>query len=125
MRPYIQSKIHGDGVRGNCLQTALASLIEIEPSKVPSFELMDRTQWKKELIYWLGTQGLAFHQTKTDPMLSDYYIVVGLSELGNRHCVVGMEGRLAHDPDPAQKGLSRAQEFWVISPQPKSSISGM
>lgn len=116
MKPIIQSKIHGNGVRGNCLQTSLACLLEIDPVQVPSFELMGKQEWKRNLLEWLASRNLKLERFTQDPCLPCHYLVIGLSENGNRHCVVGQNGRLAHDPDPAQKGLQTPQEFWVVSP---------
>lgn len=51
MIPFLQRLRHE---KGDCLQFALASLLELDPSEVPEFHSIDDETWWKNLQDWLN-----------------------------------------------------------------------
>jgi len=112
MTPILQTKLHSKEVRGNCLQASLASFFDLNLIDVPSFELMERERWKINLIDWLENKGVLLNESNTQPENREHYILIGLSERGILHCVIGKEGMIVHDPHPSKAGLLDCRNFW-------------
>lgn len=105
-----QSILHGDpsGRPGNCLQAAVASLLELPLDEVPHFVEYD--DWLERLAEFCTAHG---YQPIMRPPDTDvaYGMAWGPSERGVRHAVVWADGAMAWDPHPSRAGLERVTEL--------------
>ena len=116
--PRTQSRT---GKTGTCFRTCLASVLNLRESQVPDFK---RANLDPEVNRWLGKNyGLQYKELPiTDPAPLGYHFILGLSPRGGQHCVVGYNGRLAHDPHPMD-GTGRGvkpEEWGVLVPMSKA-----
>ena len=42
-----------------------------------------------------------------------HHLIIGRSERGTSHVVVGLDGRIVHDPSPEQTGLVAPTDAWT------------
>ena len=117
MTPLTQTKLHIDSRNGNCLATALASILEISVSRVPEFENMG-DDWFVEMLKWLESIGLDLVQWQHEVVLPGYYLVMGTSPRDEKinHQVIYKNGELVHDPHPSRDGLVNIKEVMAILP---------
>lgn len=115
MKPIFQNKLHGGDVKGNCMQACLASVFELPLDQVPSFEMMERTEWRAAFDVWLNEQGYSLVQQLAEPDIAEYYLIIGDAPRGFLHCVVGKDGEMVHDPHPSQDGLLNHKKYWVFT----------
>jgi len=118
MRPVVQSRT---GKVGNCFAASLASVLNLPLRSVPDFK---RANLDPEVNRWLGKNyGLQYKELPiTDPAPLGYHFILGLSPRGGQHCVVGYNGKLAHDPHPMD-GTGRGvkpEEWGVLVPVSKA-----
>jgi hypothetical protein len=124
--PLVQTRT---GKNGNCMATALASILECE---VPEFG-MDVTdeEWWQNLREWLKSKGYRYrHLPTTAAVPEGYYIMVGKSWRGGRHAVVGKGGKIVHDPHPedgTKRGLATLETLGILEPlgRPMKKEKGM
>jgi hypothetical protein len=101
--------------QGNCLQAAVASVLELPLDAVPNY--MDGPQNHWDVLYAFlaryDLQPLAIpYNDKFSPL--GYYIIQGWSPRGDyHHAVVARNGVIAHDPHPDHTGL-RGEPFYKI-----------
>lgn len=115
MREVTQSILHGDpsGRPGNCLQAAVASLLELDLDGVPHF--IEYDDWLERLRDFCLAHGYR-------PLLRppSAHVALGMawgpSERGVRHAVVWIDGMLAWDPHPSRAGLLRITELIAFEP---------
>lgn len=108
----------GDG-EGNCFQAALASVFELSLEEVPNFCVDDPDDWYPTVNTWLGERyglWLVLTQigsgTTKPPSPQGYHLISGLSpRQGVRHSVVGLDGKMVHDPHPSGDGLAEEQTY--------------
>lgn len=118
MKKVYQEDRHDDEQKGQCLRASIASILEINISDIPAFEMMSRDTWGKAMRDWFSSQGYNVYRHKDmDPCLKQPYLaigqpVVGLKEM--RHCVVYQDGKLLHDPHPRGNGIIDANLFFTI-----------
>ena len=113
--PIFQTNIHTEGLNGNCMRASLASIFEISIDDIPSFEQMRKNKWKGAFKDWLKTIGYSLKETRLQPDTSDFYIVLGNTNRGILHCVVGKNGTTVHDPHPSQTGLTSILKYWSFT----------
>jgi hypothetical protein len=135
----INQTIFGNGddgtTPGNCVQAALASLLELPLTAVPHIALFDEF-WKVALALWLKVRGKQM-QVYTDDISAAWdwaqqgvsafaldlapsgqmMIATGQSFSGPwLHVVLWKSGELVHDTHPNRKGLDGSPtEFWHIT----------
>jgi hypothetical protein len=108
------------GIPGDCMRTAVASLLDLPTEAVPHFVLYDR-DWFTAFTMWLRSRGLTMHPMAAGNIDREC-LAIGMSPRNVEHVVVwGPEG-LIHDPHPSQDGLE-ARQFWAIEPMPTGSES--
>lgn len=120
MIPVDQTYFVGDdsGVKGNCLQAAVASLLEKPLDAVPHF--VEFGDWRAALYLYLEGESLEMRVHKEDPGIE--CIATGMSPRQVYHAIVWNKG-LAHDPHPSRGGfVDDPTEFWVITPEPEEEI---
>ena len=89
------------GENGNCLQAAIASILELPLDKVPDFCL--HRNWWTRLEKFLYLHNLEPLRLGTDeagnwPVLKSYHLWFVRNKDGLRHAVVGRLGEIVHDP---------------------------
>jgi hypothetical protein len=110
-----QSILHGDpsGRPGNCLQAAVASLLELELDEVPHF--IEYEDWLERLRDFCLARGYRpLQRSPAAPV--PYGMAWGPSERGVRHAVVWVDGATAWDPHPSRAGLTKVTELIEFEP---------
>lgn len=110
MIPITQSIPHGDpsGRPGNCLQAAVASLLDLDLDEVPHF--IEYDDWEERLVDFCMAHG--YRPLMRPPTTHvPYGIAWGPSERGVRHAVVWVDGAMAWDPHPTRAGLLKVTEL--------------
>ena len=115
MKPVTQTILHGDpdGRPGNCLQAAIASLLELPLHVVPHFVLHD--DWLERMAAFCTIHGYELSSQAPDEYCA-YGMAWGLSERGVRHAVCWVDGRLAFDPHTSRTGLRSVTELIALTP---------
>lgn len=90
------------GVPGNCLQAAVASLLDLDLDDVPHFITHD--DWLRHLADWGRERGYLIVYRQPDASVP-MGIAYGPSVRGVHHAVVMVDGAIVWDPHPARAGL--------------------
>ncbi len=107
--------IIGDG--GNCFSTCLACVLSIDAATVPNF-CGDFDEWLPPLNDWLSKRNLFYmdvHLGQDNLILTawwGYHIISGDGPRGLKHSVVGLRGKMFHDPYAAGFGLVGEPTDW-------------
>lgn len=120
MRPVRQTKFRDpDGTdRGNCLQAALASILELDLTDVPHFierEDAGEGHWLELANAWLeASYGLRMIKVAYIEFWHITGFAIGTSPRDDRtaHIVVAHDRRIAWDPHPDDTGLVGDPETW-------------
>jgi hypothetical protein len=117
MIPVTQTKLHdpANGVRGNCLAAAIASVLEIPIDEVPAFEEhydLPDDEWFDLLYDFLDGRQLEALYTDRPP--KGYAIAHGVGSTGIRHSVVVLDGEFVHDPHPRGTFLKTVDYYWFF-----------
>jgi hypothetical protein len=101
---------------GNCLQAALASILELPLAEVPHVGPYD--DWWERLSQWALTRGfeLLCLTLGAGPPPRGYYLASGPAARGLMHTCVYRGGELAHDPHPDRSGLLSVEDFFFLMP---------
>ncbi len=114
MKPVSQTRISPEA--GNCLEAAVASVLECALEEVP--KLAGVEHWDMPLTAWLASRGFSLHTTAGDDPPAGWQIAVGPSprNADERHAVVVHDGELVWDPHPSRDCFSGkpVQYFLVI-----------
>ncbi len=115
MIPIQQTILHTKTTKGNCLQAALASILELSLNDVPIFE---GDNWYLQLMHWLeDCFGIELVRWDYEVVFKGYYLVTGQSPRGDfKHIVVYKYGTMAHDPHPDKTGLTKIESTWLLVP---------
>jgi hypothetical protein len=103
----------GDGVPGNCVQAAVASLLDLPIEAVPHFLLFDR--WNHVLTDWLNERGYGIRVLNATEIPDERCIVAGMSPRGVAHVCIAEAGRIVWDPHPSGDGLTKVDEAWFLA----------
>lgn len=117
-----------DGVHGDCLSAAVASILDLPLEQVPAFvsdhvthggDTNAEEHWWTRLIGWLRNKGHWFAQfdaadETTWPEVGEHYLVFGHTIRGTYHAVVYVDGHLAHDPHPSREGVLAPDRTYTI-----------
>lgn len=101
MKQVTQTITVGDssGLPGNCLQAAVASLLELDLEEVPHFALYD--DWLERLVDFAHDHGYGVNNQPERPVFG---LAFGPSPRGVSHAVV-CSGDETWDPHPSRDGL--------------------
>jgi hypothetical protein len=100
------------GIYGNCMQAAVASLLDLEMDAVPHFA---QFLWFPAAIeLWARGRGLTRRVVQTDVIPQERCIVGGLSPRGVSHVCVAEGGRIIWDPHPSRAGLDTIVDAWFF-----------
>lgn len=116
MKPIDQTKLHDPPVMGNCLNAALASILEIKIEDIPCFEDMDEDHWFPALSKWLEDLGFYLICFEYPFHFPGYAIDNGISPRGTFHSVIFKDDKMVHDPHPSRGGLLEIRSVWVLVP---------
>ena len=132
MKPVAQGFPKHDpdnGVIGDCLRAALASLLGLPLEQVPHFlkeHWGDFEAVKEALNQFLTKRGLMLlvlpypHsvnmlQAEAKSTGADcYHLIFGVDHDGDRHACVGRNGQIVHDPHPLKRGFANPPGEWQI-----------
>lgn len=131
--------------RGNCWQTAVACILEVDPEELPSqydsyYEnkwdsagsIVLRMNYNNPLQYYLkkhhGLAYVEFHYPEeafSQLTISGLHLMSGTTirsaaQDGSRHVVVGKDGKVFWDPHPSRSGLLDDIRFAVLCQFPKT-----
>lgn len=114
VREVTQSILHGDpsGVPGNCLQAAVASLLDLDLEQVPHFIRHD--DWLDRLAGFCRAYGYQVRHRQPAPTTTG--IGVGPSPRGVKHAVVVIDGQVVWDPHPSRDGLTTLSAVYALEP---------
>lgn len=115
MIPTTQTILAGDpsGIPGNCLQAAVAALLEMPLGDVPHF--VEHDDWLERLVAFGETFGyrVRYRPPGTDGVTG---LACGPSPRGVQHAVVWIDGKSAWDPHPDRTGLSAVSMLLAFEP---------
>jgi len=127
MKPVYQTKFGGIKAppeeRGNCLQAALASILELPLEECFHSHDFSGSTWYEELNKWLSQYGLVMagfdvsdNKDALLPKLGFHLIDTKSTTLhdGESHVVVGYNGEVVHDPNPNASSIGEYLIFWVF-----------
>lgn len=122
MIPVNQEIIHDpeNGIYGDCMRACIASLLELPISEIPHF-LHDNCKhdiFQKRIGDFLFSKGYSllcldefevqnFHFYYQEGI---HHIISGYTERGTYHAVIGLDGKVIHDPHPSKLGLLPGEE---------------
>lgn len=122
MIPIAQDIFHNDpqGRKGNCLQAAIASIVERPLSEVPHFAAIEDDTWWDQTCKFLNDNGYNIFDCSKEELphiKENFVLVVGKSPrgVGVNHSVIYKNGELAHDPHPSHKGVTEVIWCAVLS----------
>lgn len=123
---------------GNCWQTAVACILEVDPGELPDqathdMKLVDG-KWTGQSYnnvlqaYLRKHHGLAYVETHLPEealarlSVHGHHLITGRTvrtdERGIRHCVVGRDGAVVWDPHPSRAGLTDDLRWSLLVPYP-------
>jgi len=116
MKPVYQT-LFGEP-HGNCLQAAVASMLDLELNEVPNFMEADGDAWFDALTDFLSEHGLYALRLNAAPhcVPHGYHLMSGPSPRGPFwHELVGYRGKAVHDPYPGGEcRLETVEEYMVF-----------
>jgi hypothetical protein len=115
MIPTTQTILAGDpsGVQGNCLQAAVASLLDLPLDEVPHFA--EHEDWLERLCDFGAEHGfkVIYRPPATEGVTG---LAFGPSARGVKHAVVWVNGEMAWDPHPDRSGLLSVSMLLAFDP---------
>lgn len=96
---------------GNCLAASVASILENNINDYPT--LPNSGEWYIVMNDYLHSLGynLLLIQGVHKSALVGYYLMIGYNPLsGHLHCIVGLNGQVAHDPSTKRDKNSKPLE---------------
>jgi hypothetical protein len=112
--PHTQTIFVNDprGIPGDCMRTAVASLLDRPTEAVPHFVLFD--DWFGAFSLWLAGEQLRIRPLPASSVDREC-LALGMSPRGVEHIVVWGPHGLLHDPHPSRAGIEPRQ-FWALEP---------
>lgn len=119
MKPVFQTLV--GPVDGNCLAACIASLLEIGIDDVPDLsphpeDAMGWTLKFREYMKSHGVYPVIYSPGYFQPPAGVYYLIWGTSPRNLPHSVIGRNGKIVHDPNPAGGGVDPITEIVVFFP---------
>lgn len=118
-----------NGMYGDCLRAALASLLSLPIAEVPHFaqEAKDNAGAVTSMVIrFLAERGLyalefpypvmsvQLKQQRETYGIDTYHLIFGTYPCGTGHVCVGLNGEIVWDPNPEGLGLSNPTDEWRI-----------
>lgn len=113
------------GVTGNCVQTAVACVLDLPLDVVPHFSAF--VWWPAAMELWARGRRLTVRTERTSIIPDHLCIVAGTSPRIGDHAVVGEAGGIVWDPHPSRDGLVNVTEVlwfepWLVTAETKCWI---
>ena len=123
MKPVDQDKFYDKekGSKGNCLQAAVASILELSVDVVPNFHDCPEGFWPGYHNF-LEKHGYIAFELRQIICPECFYLAFGPSPRGVDHAVIYFEGKLAHDPHPSRAGIKLEIIHMLVPIRPRSMI---
>lgn len=96
------------GRPGNCLQAAVASLLDLPLADVPHF--LESADWEESLISFLLWRGWVLTYRPAHGPPPRFGLALGVSPRGVPHAVACREGTV-WDPHPSRDGLTTTSRY--------------
>jgi len=109
-----KDELVAEGVYGNCMQAAMASLLGKSLDAVPHFGAF--TWWPGAMTLWLHGEGLDMTRIDAPPIPQERALLVGKSPRNNAHMVVSEGGEIVWDPHPTRGGLVEVTGAILVHP---------
>lgn len=103
----------GSGRLGNCLQAAVASLLNLPLASVPHF--IEHDEWLERLVAFGAAWGYRVRHRSPDCGVPSG-IGIGPSPRGVSHSLVWVGGEVVWDPHPSRDGLVQLSYLWAFEP---------
>lgn len=101
-------ELHGQGVYGNCLQAAIATLLNVHLDAVPHFAQF--AWWEGAFTLWLRGHGLDATWVRAENIpATGPTLLLGKSPRGWGHVCVGDGPEVIWDTHPSHDGLSSVE----------------
>jgi hypothetical protein len=116
---------------GECVRAAYATILGLPIDAVPRLDpgisaVAGQVQGNRERM-WLSTLGLGLYEISCDPQYSlpqeildsvpeVPHLMSGISPRGFGHRVVGIGGKIVHDPHPSRAGLVSIYSVGILVP---------
>lgn len=116
MKPVTQTITIGDGSGrpGNCLQAAVASLLDMKIDEVPHFAECDAGEdWLERLVAF-GAEHSYRVLYRPEPV--PFGLAFGQSPRNASHAVVVIDGKIVWDPHPSRDGLVSVSNYVEWAP---------
>ena len=110
------------GIRGNCWQAAVASILELPLEQVPDIQKYDDDLvWFDKFREWLAQYGLSAIglATGSNITIQGYHLIECKSttlKKGELHVVVGLNQEVVHDPNPNATSLGEVVDYIIFTP---------
>lgn len=117
MIPHTQTIFVDDprGIPGDCMRTAVASILGLPAEAVPHFALFEKPDaWFVAFNLWLTGRSMQIKPLPASKVDREC-LAFGMSPRGVEHVVVWGPNGLVHDPHPSQDGIE-ARQFWALVP---------
>lgn len=103
---------NADGTPGNCVQAAVACLLDMDLDDVPHFARIGG--WLEWLCTWAALNGwlVLRHNPGYQARMA---IASGPSPRGVQHAVVMLDGEIVWDPHPSRDGILRVTDIWAFT----------
>ncbi len=121
-------ELNRQGVIGNCLQAAVASLLDLPLDAVPHFSSF--VWWTTAMELWARGRNLTVktEEVTWESMPERRCIVGGWSPRGVQHVCIAEGGNIVWDPHPSSDGLEGVTDvMWfeeLHHPDPKCYVCG-
>lgn len=120
------------GTWGDCTRACVASIFELPAEEVPHFAELGEEEpdvtgvlpWVKRLRSWLNERGFDClfvsidqpHLHWPDDAMQFHYLCSGITERGTAHDTVYFGGKMAHNPQPIDRGelVGYPQAYTII-----------
>lgn len=121
MTPVDQTILHDPqtGAIGNCMQAAIASLLDLAIEDVPHFAALSEepAEVGAALVEWTHKRRMLWLQLDAEMVPDDMPVLFyGKSPRGLPHLVVGVGSKIVHDPHPSREGLTEIEGAWIFCP---------
>lgn len=114
MKPILQTMT---GLQGNCLNAAVASILEISIADTPdTSRLNTEGQWGA-WAHWGFNRNIQFLKLKdVGASPAGYTVAIVPTDLGPSitHCIVAKDGHQVHDPAPYGRKYERPYLAWLV-----------
>lgn len=106
------------GKHGNCMQAAVASIMDLPLEAVPNFIEGTKSggEQHRRFLHWFRDSGLYVLMLPGNYVPEVPYLASGPASRGVHHMVVMSGGKLLHDPHPSRDGLTSVDQVFVLVP---------